>query len=272
MGMIYRITDRLWGISDLPWPFFYGIRIYVIFKIIIGTIFFCLVTLIFPLLYIFGIWYLIKKKKKPDWVYFTFNTALMCWYIFLITKYLILKNPVQSQSFFPAKTVEAFNSDTYGGSIPIEKVCKEGEWIPIDDNLTVPIPSGPHSGETDIRQFRLSISDPESQYDWLNVHRLQQNMSPLTLSSGQISNLKGTYIWYSELNFTSEAQLLNYVCENYEEMQEFKVSSTTFIEKLRQPSRHRNIADEYNDRLDEYLDDPEDEQSFPPELFDFQDD
>lgn len=33
-----------------------------------------------------------------------------------------------------------------------------------------------------------------------------------------------------------------------------------------------NAEDEYNDRLDDYLDDPEDELRFDPETFDFQDD
>lgn len=32
-----------------------------------------------------------------------------------------------------------------------------------------------------------------------------------------------------------------------------------------------NAEDEYNDRLDDYLDDPEDELRFDPEIFDFQD-
>ena len=33
-----------------------------------------------------------------------------------------------------------------------------------------------------------------------------------------------------------------------------------------------NAEDDYNDRLDEYFDDPEDELQFDPEIFDFQDD
>ena len=33
-----------------------------------------------------------------------------------------------------------------------------------------------------------------------------------------------------------------------------------------------NAEDEYNDCLDDYLDDPEDELRFDPEIFDFQDD
>lgn len=34
----------------------------------------------------------------------------------------------------------------------------------------------------------------------------------------------------------------------------------------------RNAEDEYNDRFDDYQDDPEDELRFDPEIFDFQDD
>lgn len=37
-------------------------------------------------------------------------------------------------------------------------------------------------------------------------------------------------------------------------------------------SAEKNIADEYNDRLDDYLADPEDELEFDPGVFDFQDD
>ena len=36
-------------------------------------------------------------------------------------------------------------------------------------------------------------------------------------------------------------------------------------------SKTTNAEDEYNDRLDDYLDDPEDELRFDPEIFDFQD-
>ena len=36
-------------------------------------------------------------------------------------------------------------------------------------------------------------------------------------------------------------------------------------------SKTTNAEDEYNDRLDAYLDDPEDELRFDPEIFDFQD-
>ena len=35
---------------------------------------------------------------------------------------------------------------------------------------------------------------------------------------------------------------------------------------------YSNGEDDYNDRFDEYLDDPEDELRFDPEIFDFQDD
>ena len=62
MRTIYKVTEKVWGISDMPWPVFYGIQAFVILKVVIHTIFLCLVTATYPFLYGFGVWYLIKKK------------------------------------------------------------------------------------------------------------------------------------------------------------------------------------------------------------------
>lgn len=58
MRTLYKITDRVWGISDIPWPFFYGLQGLVFLKLIVGTIILCLVTLTYPILYVAGVWYI----------------------------------------------------------------------------------------------------------------------------------------------------------------------------------------------------------------------
>lgn len=47
----------------------------------------------------------------------------------------------------------------------------------------------------------------------------------------------------------------------------YRPSGFTYDKK----SKTTNAVDEYNERLDDYLDDPEDELRFDPEIFDFQD-
>lgn len=267
MGTLYKITDKVWGISDLPWPAFYAIRGWVFLKIIIGALILCLVTVTFPLLYIFGIWYLIKKKKKPNWLYFALYTALMGWYIFCIVKFLILGYPIHTYSSWPTGDKPIFSYD-------IPKSQPQQNWSPGDDQTvsfdfsliaykTAPEKPSPY-------HYRLTIRDAEFEYDWLNRHRKQQNLEPVKLTSRQLRNLEGTYAWDSKINFATQAELLNYVCENFDEMQKFKESSKS--DMGRNSYRKKSAEDEYNDRLDGYLDDPEDEIEYPPEIFDFQND
>ena len=268
MGTLYKITDKVWGISDLPWPAFYAIRGFVFLKIIFGTILLFLLTITFPLLYIFGIWYLIKKKKKPNWLYFALYTALMGWYIFCIVKYLILGYPAHSYSSAP------FADKPPASSVapkPMDRemvINEDGEWVPLDDRLEV--------SETDLlnepTHYRFSVTDAEFEYEWLNRHRLEQNLEPIRLSSRQLKKMKGVYAWDSKIKFTTQAQLLNYLCKHLDEMQKYKISDTDPFGGPPKAKTGRNAEDEYNDRLDDYLDDPEDEIEFNPEVFDFQND
>lgn len=268
MGTIYKITDRVWGISDLPWPVFYGIQGFVFIKIIIGTILLCIITLIYPLLYLFGVWYLISKKKKPNWLYFALYSGLMGWYIFCIVKYLVLGYPMQNYSSWPngdkpiTGTVAPHpdNSETL--------IWQDGKLVPFDDCLEV--------SERDIRDtpshYRLTIRDAEFEYEWLNTHRRSQHLEPLKLTPNQIKKLPGVYAWDSKIKFTTQAQLLNYVCKHIDEMQKYKISTSDPFGGKIKSTKHTNEADEYNDRLEEYLDDPEDELEFNPEVFDSQND
>lgn len=264
MGTLYKITDKVWGISDLPWPFFYGIQGFVILKTIIGGLILCLVTILYPLLYILGVWYLIKNKKKPNWVYFALYTGLMMWYIFCIVKFLILGNPHQVEKENPP-----VDRHVACAVVPESKIGNNGKLISTDDRLDVP--------EDDLlaepRHYRLTVRDPQLEYEWLNTHRVEQGLAPIKLSFRQIESLAGIYAWNSRIQFNTQAQLLNYLCKHVDKMQRFKVSTTDPFGGIIKTSKHgHNEADEYNDRLEDYLDDPEDEIEYNPEVFDFQDD
>ena len=268
MGTLYKITDKVWGISDLPWPAFYAIRGLVFLKIIFSGILLCLAAIIYPLLYIFGVWYLIRKKKKPNWFYFALYTGLMGWWIFCVVKYLILGYPVPSYSAqpFADKPIESSEAPK---PTDVEMVINEdGEWVPLDDRLEV--------SETELlnepAHYRFSVTDAEFEYEWLNRHRLEQNLEPVRLTSRQLRKMEGVYAWDSKIKFTTQAQLLNYLCKHLDEMQKYKISDTDPFGGPPKAKTGRNAEDEYNDRLDDYLDDPEDEIEFNPEVFDFQND
>lgn len=254
MGMIYKVTDKVWGISDMPWPFFYGVQAFVILKIIIGAVILCIVTLTYPLLYAFGIWYLIKKKKKPNWFYFGLYTALMGWYIYLITKYLILGYP------FPVYT------DWPGGNQPIQEYHIEQ---PYEIKKT---PNDEEYSEGRVYNYWIKVDDAENSLETSNIQRGWRNELPLKMSRSQIKALNGIYEWKSPIFFATQRQMFDYICENFQEMQKFKIESLSVKPSNNASKQKKNISDEYNDRLYEYLDDPEDEIEFDPEIFDFQDD
>lgn len=268
MGTIYKITDRVLGIYDLPWPTFYVIQGFVFIKIIIGTILLCIITVLYPFLYIFGVWYLIKKKKKPDWLYFALYTGLMGWYIFCIVKYLVLGYPMQNYSGWPGgdRPIPGTVATTRDNSKTW--IWKDDKLVPFDDSLEV--------SEDDIQDcsshYRITIRDAEFEYEWLNTHRREQHLEPLNLSANQIKKLPGVYAWDSHIKFTTQAQLLNYVCKHIDEMQIYKISTEDPFGGKIKSTENENETDEYNDRLVEYLDDPEDELEFDPAVFDFQND
>ena len=178
MKIIYRITDKIWGVSDSPWSSFYAVRIPMIFKLIILGILLYALTIVYPVLYIFGIAYLIKNKKKPNWLYFILYTGLFSLYVYLIIKYIILGYPNPSYSGWPADRKPVVEH-------PADKTYN-------------PEPSEYSPGE----KYEVKTGD-----------LLKDNSS-----------------------------------------------------------KSINIPDEYNDHLEEYLDDPEDEITYDPEIYDFQND
>ena len=90
MGVMYKITNRVWGISDLPVPVFFGLQAFLVLKWLVYYIGMILLVFTYPFLYIYGVGFLIKTKQKPNWFYFALYTALFGWYIYCIVKYWIL--------------------------------------------------------------------------------------------------------------------------------------------------------------------------------------
>ena len=253
MGMIYKVTDKVWGISDMPWPFFYGIQAFVFLKLVITLIIFLIVTATYPLLYGFGIWYLIKKKKKPDWFYFALYTALMGWYIYLIVKYLILGYPMPAYSEFHR----------------IEHPKQQYIEQPFDIKKT---PNGEEFSEGKVYNYWIKIDDAAETLNTSNIQRGWRNEPPLKMSSAQLRRINGIYEWQSPIFFETQRQMFDYICEHFKEMRKYKIKSLPAKSRELRNASSQNIYDEYQDRLDDYLDDPEDEIRFDPEIFDFQDD
>ena len=126
--------------------------------------------------------------------------------------------------------------------------------------------------EPEIYDYSLTITDAEELLRTSNIQRGWRDEPPLKMTTSQISALNGIYEWQSSIAFKTQREMFDYICEHYKEMQTYKVDSAPVSTKPVNTSKSSNIYDEYQDRLDEYLDDPEDEITFDPEVFDFQDD
>ena len=127
--------------------------------------------------------------------------------------------------------------------------------------------------ENSIYQYKLTIKNAAHELEISNYQRINwRGENPLKLTSSQIKALNGVYEWQSTIAFKTQREMFDYICEHFYEMQKFKVESAPVARKPDKSSKNTNIYDEYQDRFDDYLDDPEDEIEFDPEVFDFQDD
>lgn len=124
----------------------------------------------------------------------------------------------------------------------------------------------------EIYDYRLTITDAEELLRTSNIQRGWRDEPPLKMSAYQIKALNGIYEWKSPKFFKTQREMFDYICENFHEMQRYKVGSAPASQTPIKSSKHHNMYDEYQDRLEDYLDDPEDEITFDPEVFDFQDD
>ena len=145
------------------------------------------------------------------------------------------------------------------------KQTKEADMMSISQNNLI-------EPEPEIYDYRLNITDAEELLRTSNIQRGWRDKPPLKISSSQIRALNGVYEWQSTIAFKTQREMFDYICEHFSEMQKYKVGSAPASRKPGKSSKSSNIYDEYQDRLDDYLDDPEDEITFDPEVFDFQDD
>lgn len=114
--------------------------------------------------------------------------------------------------------------------------------------------------------YVVTISDARRDWETYEQQTLINGEVRLKKTSSDISEINGTYIWDMDEYLPTEEAMFNYILSNYSRMKQYKVQSTP---SQKSTSSRKCDADEYNDRLDEYLADPEDESEFPPEIFDF---
>lgn len=195
-------------------------------------------------------------EKKINWVYVVLFTAFIGLGIFFISNYFIS-----------------------GYSLPQNGVWSDENKAIYQYNLEKPIeisktPNGEEYAPDRVYSYRIVIDDAENSLLTSNVQRGWRDEPPLELSPSQTKALNGIYEWKSDIFFKTQRQMFDYICEHYMEMQKYKVGSVPkpVPHKSERSSTRTNIYDEYQDRLYDYLDDPEDEIEYDPEVFDFQDD
>lgn len=109
--------------------------------------------------------------------------------------------------------------------------------------------------------YEVTITDARREWETYEEEPLINGQIRLKKISPDISQINGTYIWDMDEYLPNEDAMFNYILANYPQMQQYKVSS--------KKANYKSASDIYNDRLDEYLADPEDGSEFPPEIFDF---
>lgn len=112
--------------------------------------------------------------------------------------------------------------------------------------------------------YEVTISNARREWETYEQETLINGDVRLKKKSPDISEVNGTYIWDMDEYLPDADAQFNYILSNYSRMRKYKVSHSK--------GSRNNDADIYNDRLDEYLSDPEDEAEFPPEIFDYLDD
>lgn len=127
--------------------------------------------------------------------------------------------------------------------------------------------------ENNIYQYKFTIDNASQELEISNYQRMNcRGENPLKLSSSQIKALNGVYEWQSTIAFKTQREMFDYICEHFKEMQQYKVGPASVKQTAVKSPKHTNIYDEYQDRIDDYLADPEDEIEFDPDIFDFLDD
>lgn len=118
--------------------------------------------------------------------------------------------------------------------------------------------------------YEVTITDARREWETYEKETLINGEIRLKKTSSDISEINGTYIWDMDEYLPNEDAMFNYILSNYSRMKRYKVNPQSSRTKYK--GYYPNDADEFNDRLDDYLLDPEDEAEFPPEIFDYLDD
>ena len=125
------------------------------------------------------------------------------------------------------------------------------------------------SNPSNHKQYTGNIKKTSYKYHYevtiSNSRREWETYEQETLINGQIRLKKvspdicydGTYIWDSNVYLPNEDAMFNYIISNYPQMRQYRINTTICD------------PDEYNYNLDAYLEDPEDEATFDPQIYDF---
>ena len=171
---------------------------------------------------------------------------LFC-YILIISAIISLNSYIsrteQSKQQHPLKQEYKFDPNTY--------VDPYGTTTCYPSDISKSKPKGKY-------HYKVTISNASQELNTYEKEELINGELRLRKTSPDISYLNGTYIWDSDVYLPDEDAMFNYICTHYNEMKKYKVSG-----------RSKNIYDEYNDRLYDYLEDPEDEIEYDPDIFDF---
>lgn len=109
--------------------------------------------------------------------------------------------------------------------------------------------------------YHVNLSNVHREWESYDSETLADGSVRLKKKSSDLSYLNGTYDWDMDLYLANDDEILSYIIENYATLKKYKVSEGM-----------TNIYDRYNDNLDEYQDDPEDEITFDPDTYYFLDD
>ena len=109
--------------------------------------------------------------------------------------------------------------------------------------------------------YRVTVSNLQREWDRYEQETMANGTVRMRKISDDLSHINGTYEWDMDLYITDDNELLSYIIKNYNILKKYKVNGDA-----------SNIYDDYNNRIDEYLDDPEDEITFDPDIFNFLDD
>ena len=105
--------------------------------------------------------------------------------------------------------------------------------------------------------YHVIISNASRDYETYEQEILANGDLRLKRKTPNASELNGTYVWDMDTYLENDDAILSYIINHFQEMKKYKV----------QPGTSYSPDDLYNDYYDEYVMDPEDEETFDPDIF-----